>query len=259
MVLFSSDRSPLTVVFCISSPLKGRAARMGEVKAGGPRRSSHFHADWAHCRCPAGGLLGWKVQLFFCKLVLQVEKKTPKPSWGFSLLGARESLAWLCSLQAAGSRVRPFYGVRGQKRTGRLGPGVHTGPYYNIIPRESSCTSLSVPCRHVPRWSCLLAAWGQMEHPQCPGTAWSPAPYSWTAPRLAAETESGTGTILITFQHRRVATPVLSGCSHLDPSGFRVSPTYGFPSSVSIKYQGWQWLINKQEQFEVKHKMQRAA
>lgn len=257
MVLFSSDRSPLTLVFCISSPLKGRAARTGEVKAGGPQRSSHFHGDWAHCCCPAGGLLGWKMKLFFCKLVLQVEKKNPKTFLGVFPAGCRGDPGLAVQLAGRRQQGAAILWCEGAKANRQARS---SSPHRPLLQHNTKGKLLHEPFGALPARALPKLPSGMRSGVGANGARRDPLPH--TPEQLLAwqlKTESGTGTILITFQHRRVAAPVLSGCSHLDPSRFRVSPLYGFPNSISIKYQGWRWLINKEEQLKVKHKMQRAA
>lgn len=130
MVPFSSGRSPLTAVFCVSSPPKEKDAgrRKGEAEAQGPQHSIHFGSDWACCHCLVGGLLGWKVSS--CPPLatfLQIGVASGKTNllWGFP---ARYQGGHGLAMQLAGpgqqgfyhfySILYQFYHLRGKRQTG---------------------------------------------------------------------------------------------------------------------------------------------
>lgn len=139
----------------------------------------------------------------------------------------------------------------------RVGQRVHICSYYNIIQTESSHRSFSVSCWLVI--CCLLssqAAWNQRSDHSILAQH---GPLPCVLPTATQKTDSRRRTLLITFQHHRVAISFCFVCSHLDPFTFGICLIYGSPSWVLVKYQRWQWLINKGKQLQVMHKRERTS
>lgn len=193
-------------VFCVSSPLKGRASRRGKGEASGPGCSGHFHGDRVWCRCLDSEPSAWKAGSFFLQIGVASGKKSFLGCFPAGFQGGP-------GIVVPGGAILSFEGEKANRNEvqrdqfppffffffifhgDRVGQRVHISPYYSEIPMECSCVSRLVPCWLVPCWSCLLASettWRHM-YPQCLGTAWSPALYSWRAPCLTAENRAGQG------------------------------------------------------------------
>lgn len=206
---------------------------------------------------PSRGAAGVENETFFLQIGVASGKKTPKTFLGVFPAGCRGDPGLAVQLAGRRQQGAAILWCEGAKANRQARS---SSPHRPLLQHNTKGKLLHEPFGALPARALPKLPSGMRSGVGANGARRDPLPH--TPEQLLAwqlKTESGTGTILITFQHRRVAAPVLSGCSHLDPSRFRVSPLYGFPNSISIKYQGWRWLINKEEQLKVKHKMQRAA